>query len=96
MAAEFSWAPTLAGSWIHVLDSFGGLFDGFDGLGFMDHGGRLVEVMLVDDCVATEITGETLADPAAGDVCGWRHTWMFHVTAAGEISIVYQAGSPAP
>lgn len=89
-AAEFDFAPTLAGSWIKVLPTFG---ESNDPVGspevprWMDPGDRVVEVMLVAGCPAS-LTAWSPTDP-----CGWRHTWLYLVRPTGDTILLADAGS---
>jgi hypothetical protein len=89
MARDFDIMPLVAGSWIHVLPTFD-QYTGASGL-FNDPAwtglGRVVEIMLVADC-PTHITAVAATDP-----CGWRHTWLYRVTPAGEVMALGDAGS---
>ena len=82
VAADFDFAPTLAGSWIKVLPTFGYLNDPVvwpEVPGWMDPGDRLVEVMLVEDC-QTSLRAWPTTDP-----CGYRETWLFEVSGDGVV-----------
>lgn len=89
-AAEFDFAPTLAGSWIKVLPTFGESNDPVvspEVPGWMDPGDRVVEVMLVADCPPS-LTAWPPNDP-----CGWRHTWLYGVSPTGDVILLTEAGS---
>ena len=89
-ASTFDITPIVAGSWIHVLptyDQFIGQYGTVmdpDGSGL----GRVVEVMLVADCL-THITTVEAVDP-----CAWRHTWLYRVLPDGSVTQLLDAGSP--
>lgn len=91
------YASVLAGSWISAIDTFGQLAaiapgpvvdDPWYGLG-----GSVVQVMLVADCVTEDVLSY-LAEPAKGDPCGWRHTWLYRVSGSGEVTLLFDEGSP--
>lgn len=92
MAANFDFAPALAGSWIEVSETFATTMDlGLAGPAWLDPGtGRIVEVMLVAGCPDT-LKGAI--PPTAPDPCAWRHTWLYHVTPDGTVTVIADAGS---
>lgn len=97
VAALFDYAPVLAASWIAVVPTLGSQMlyfqDAITDDPWFGLGGNLVEVMLVADCVTTDVAS-WVADPDKGDPCGWRHTWLYRVTTSGEATLLFDAGSP--
>ncbi|MFN8623750.1 MAG: hypothetical protein U0869_23665 [Chloroflexota bacterium] len=90
MSADFDLSPLWAGSWIGEASTFSAVGDLVRAYPtWLDTGtGRIVEVMLVDGC-----TGDVRADPSA-DPCAWRHSWMFHVTDDGTVTVVGESDTP--
>ena len=93
----FDIGPVVAGSWIHVLPTFGSIMqfspDPDDAGRWLGLGGAVVEVMLVADCVTTDVR-PYLDDPSLGDPCAWRHTYLYQVSQAGDTQLLFDAGSP--
>jgi hypothetical protein len=89
VAASFSFEPLLASGYVRVLPTLQNDLADLGAVRFRYPAGWLIETTLVTGCADLPADGTVVADP-----CAWRHTWIHHVTAHGDVVTLTESGDP--